>query len=413
MTPSGAVADFTQRLLRFDTGTEAILEAVKSFPDDPHVLLCTAAFFLYGQTNETNAEARTLLDRAEGHGAGEKAPLLLRALRHWEARRHDAAASTLEEATTADPHDLLAAKLCEFLYYVLGQQYSGPRFLAHMQRLAPVHADHPDFLAMQSFAYELCGDWPEARRLAERSLAIEARNPWAEHTLSHVTIRQGDIAEGEARLRHFLPQAATCSRPVHSHTAWHLALFDLERLDFADARTLFRSHIWGFAPELVGEQIDAIALLWRMELAGADAGPEWSALADRAERHVEECFMPFLSAHHAYALARANRTEAMACLLDTVEQQTEPVWQQAGIPAIRAALAAGQGDWARAADHLVPAMPKITSVGGSDAQDDLFRQTCFAALAKSGRKAEARTLLDEMTAGKKATGLDNYFRSLT
>jgi len=413
MNAGQAVNDFRSRLLRFDAGAERILDAAKEFPDDPMVLLCAAAFYLYGQTNEANATAAGFLDRAEAKGAATEAPWLLKALRHWHALRYDAAAAALEEATANDPHNLLAAKFCEFIYYIRGQQFSGPRFLAHMERLSDVNGSDPDFLAMYSFAQELCGHFPQARNLAEKSLEIERRNPWAEHTLSHVTIKLGDIAEGEKRLRTFLPQAATCSRPIHSHTAWHLALFDVERLDHADALAILRGHIWGITPDMIGEQIDAIALLWRMEMAGADVASEWAGIADHVEKHVGECFMPFLSAHHAYALARAERTEAAAQLSATVQGQTEPLWQRVGIPVVEASLAHGRNDWLCAAELLDPVMNDMTQVGGSDAQDDLFRQMYFTALARGGRQAEARAWFERFAGNKKLTALDGYFLSLT
>jgi hypothetical protein len=213
MTPEQAVREFRGRLLRLDAGAERIVDAAKDFPDDPMVLLCAAALFLYGQTREADAAAAAYLARAGAHGAATAAQRLLTALQHWHGQRYDAAASTLEEATAQDPQDLLAAKFCEYIYFIRGQQYSGPRFLAHMERLADANGGDPDFLSMFSFANELCGNFGQAQRLAERSLAIEARNPWAEHTLSHVAIRLGDVAEGERRLRDFLPQGPPVPGP--------------------------------------------------------------------------------------------------------------------------------------------------------------------------------------------------------
>jgi len=412
MSPEQVVEDFRRCLLRFDAGAERILQGALDFPDDPMVLLCAAAFYLYGQTAEANATAASFLDRAERCGAGTVAPYLLKALRHWHAQDYEAAASIFEAATTADPRDLLAAKFCEFIYYIRGQQYSGPRFLAHMERLAPVNGSDPDFLAMYSFAQELCGNYAAARSLAEKSIGIEARNPWAEHTLSHVTIRLGDIAEGENRLRKFLPQAATCSRPIHSHTAWHLALFDLERLDYGDALQLFRAHIWGITPDMIGEQVDAIALLWRMEMAGADVTSEWKAIADHVEPHVEECFMPFLSAHHAYALTRAGRGNAAEKLHATVGAQSPPLWKAIGAPVVEATVSYGRGEWKKAAEQLAPVMDQMTAIGGSDAQDDLFRQMYFTALARAGQKTKARDYFGLHASGKKASALDQYFQGL-
>jgi hypothetical protein len=48
----------------------------------------------------------------------------------------------------------------------------------------------------------------------------------------------------------------------------------------------------------------------------------------------------------------------------------------------------------------------MTSIGGSDAQDDLFRQTYLRALQAAGRRAEAAAYAERMTAGKARTPLD-------
>lgn len=407
-----AEEDFRRRMLRFDAGAEKILEAAEAFPDAPRVQLYAAALHLYGQSGADDLRAREYLERAHRCGAKDAAPRLLQALTFWQAQRYHEAAGALETRTEEEPQDLLAAKFCEFLYYILGQQHSGPRFLAHMERLLPVHAEDPDFLAMHSFAHELCGHFDEARGIAERALALESRNPWAEHTLSHVLIRQGGIAEGERRLRAFLPQAATCSRPIHAHTAWHLALFAVERLDHAAARDIFHQHIWGYAPDATGEQIEAIALLWRMEMAGAEPAAEWDTIADHVERHADESFLPFLSAHHAFALARTGRTEAFQRLALAVDARgDEPLWRDLGRPVVLAAAAFGRGMWEQAADGLKPVMPRITAVGGSDAQDDLFRQMYFCALARAGRSAEARAYWESSCAGKRQSPLDEFFLS--
>ncbi len=42
----------------------------------------------------------------------------------------------------------------------------------------------------------------------------------------------------------------------------------LTDLDYNCALDGYRRHVWGFTPDLVVEQTDAILLLWYMELAG-------------------------------------------------------------------------------------------------------------------------------------------------
>src|SRR5262244_1062914 len=159
-----AADDFAARLLRLDQGVEAILDAAKRWPDTPIVQLYAAAFWLYGQTDGAlkNAAAHLRAGDALAMNARERA--LHRALTLWHGNDNLRAVEALEAITTEWPSDLLTAKIAEFLYYVLGQQYMGPRFRAHMRRLEGAHAGDPDFLAMTAFASELCGDSPPAPR---------------------------------------------------------------------------------------------------------------------------------------------------------------------------------------------------------------------------------------------------------
>jgi hypothetical protein len=105
----------------------------------------------------------------------------------------------------------------------------------------------------------------------------------------------------------FLPLLATCGRPIHSHDAWHLALLHLEELDVTAAMRVFHAHIWGITPDFVVEQLDAIALLWRIEMAGTAMDGQWPSIADHVAGRATETFMPFMNAHYVYALARAGR----------------------------------------------------------------------------------------------------------
>jgi hypothetical protein len=56
-----AADDFAARLLRLDQGVEAVLDAVKRWPQTPILQLYTAAFWLYGQTGEALANAASHL----------------------------------------------------------------------------------------------------------------------------------------------------------------------------------------------------------------------------------------------------------------------------------------------------------------------------------------------------------------
>jgi tetratricopeptide (TPR) repeat protein len=412
-TAVAAADDFAARLLRLDQGVEAIVDAAKRWPETPIVQLYAATFWLYGQTDDALETAAVHLRACDALAMNTRERTLHRALALWHGNDNLRAVEAMEAITTEWPGDLLTAKIAEFLYYVLGQQYMGPRFRAHMRRLEGAHAADPDFLAMTAFASELCSDYGAAEAVAERALAIEPRNPWAQHALSHVLIRQGRVAEGLAHLESFLPLLATCGRPIHCHDAWHLALLHLEQLDVAAAMRVFRTHIWGITPDFVVEQLDAIALLWRIEMAAGPMDAQWPSIAEHIAPRALETFMPFMNAHYVYALARAGWADAVEAALAGVcarsaadDEEAKRVWAPVGRAVIEAAAAFGAGDRARAAALLDPVMPVMTSIGGSDAQDDLFRQTYLRSLQAAGRHVEAAAYFDAITADKSRTPLD-------
>lgn len=419
-----ALDDFTDRLAGIDPGVEAVLEAATRHPGVAALQLGGAMLFLYGQTAEASASAADYLQAARTLEAAmvERERATLVALDRWAAGEFLAAVETFEALLERWPRDLLALKALEFLYYVLGQQHMGPRFLATVERLAdadPANAEDADVLAAWAFASELSGKPDEAIELAERSLAVDPHTPWAHHALAHAFITQGDPPEALARLRSFLPVWRTSGRVIECHNAWHLAVAHLDGLDLAAAEVVYRDLVWGVAPDTPGEQIDAISYLWRVEMAGWEVDEaRWADVADHVEGRVTECVFPFLSAHHGFVLARAGRTEALATLRATVERRTAAddaearrVWQPVGRTVVEACIAHGGGDRAGAAELLDPVMPMMTAVGGSDAQDDLFRQAYLTGLIAAGRSDDARNQWTAMTRWKTPSALDRRFEA--
>jgi hypothetical protein len=415
-----AVDDFTFRLARIRPGVEAVLTVADEHPGSASLQLDAAMLWLYAQTDEATSTATRYLDRAapleSSMNPRERATFA--ALVHWRDKRFDAAASLLEALTIEWPRDLVALKALEFLYYVLGQQHSGPRFLAHVEKISDPNRDDPDVLAVWAFAAELTGQADRANDLVEQCLAIEPDVPWAHHALAHVLITRGDDPDARARLTAFLPMWEQSGRVIYCHNAWHLALVHLDELDADGALAIFHDHIWGVMPDTPGEQIDAISLLWRLELAGRlvdDA--RWGDIADHVEPRVGECYFPFLSAHHAYALARAGRDDPLAALLRNVVQraaadddEARRVWQPVGRAVVEASAASGRGDHAGCAARLDPIIAEMPAIGGSDAQDDLFRQAYLRGLIGAGRSADAQRYWETMTAWKTPSLLDKQWR---
>jgi hypothetical protein len=120
---------------------------------------------------------------------------------------------------------------------------------------------------------------------------------------------------------------------------------------------------------------------------------------------VEDHVLPFLDMQYLYGLARAGRPEADT-LMRNIESHAEQAqggsalhcssahaWQRVALPASRGLLAHARGDHATAVDALGQALPRMTEIGGSHAQRDLFSQVYADALVRSGQLAGAQNLL--------------------
>ena len=414
-----AADDFAARLLRLDQGVEAVLDAVKRWPQTPILQLYTAAFWLYGQTGEALANAASHLKACAALTLNARERALHQALALWHANDNLRAVAAMEAITAEWPGDLLTAKFAEFVYYVLGQQHMGPRFRAHMARLQSMHGNDPDFLAMAAFAGELCGDYAAAESTVERALAAAQRNPWAQHALSHVLIRQGRVPEGRARMEAFLPLLATCGVAQSIRTmrgTWRCSTLRTSTLparcgSFTTTSGVSRRTSWSSSST-------------PSRCCGASRwpAPRWMRngppIADHVAPRAVETFMPFMNAHYVYALARAGRTDALEAALAGVRARSKAdddeatrVWAPVGRPIVEAAAAFGIRDRARAAALFDPAMSAMTAIGGSDAQDDLFRQAYLRSLQAAGRHTDAAAYFDRITGSKLRTPLDRALAS--
>ena len=408
-----ALDRFTTDFLGARPEAAAVAQLAEDHPDCALAQACAAALALFSQSRaEIDATAVPLLERASTLRAGATAreSLLIDALLAW-ARNDLPTAIALHERLAADwPRDLVAAKIAEFLFY---EAPDYRRHLRFMERIAEANDGAPAFLAMHGFALELCRHDERAEATARRALELEPDTPWAHHALAHLMLNQRRIEDGLALLHEVAPTWAGHTPSLRGHNWWHLALLHLANEDTAAALRAYRENVVGADPSSVFEHVDAISLLWRAELAGHRQDEEWRALAPHlVERALEQCF-PFLNAHYAYALTRAGMhdvvQESLVRLRDYAFRQTgfaARVFRDVGLPLVTGCAAFAAGEAARCTVLLEPIMPEIACVGGSDAQNDLFRQTWVVALLDAGRQSEARKRLNARIAGSAPTAVE-------
>jgi hypothetical protein len=378
--------------------------------------LLEAIFNLYPMTRAGQEAALSCLARAEAALRPDTPARVrghLHAARAW-ASGHWADAVAAWEAVLLDhPHDLLAAKVSQDLYFFLGDAANlrdGPA------RLLPAwREEEPGYgylLGMLAFGLEECGDYAAAERMGRDAIARDAYDAWAHHAIAHVLEMQGRIAEGIAFLSGGAPYWAPSFFAVHNW--WHLALYELDRGDGDAALELYDGAIRGGVSTQPLDLVDASALLWRLRLAGFEPGHRrWQALAKLWRLYAEDAVYCFNDTHaliaflgdedRAEADALKARLQARALGQDSNAAMTRAV----GLPLAEALIAFARGDHAAAADKLLAVRRHAHLFGGSHAQRDLIEQTLLSAALQSGQKGLARALAGERI-GRKPSSPGNW-----
>jgi tetratricopeptide (TPR) repeat protein len=295
------------------------------------------------------------------------------------------------------PRDLVIVKIHQYLEFNRG---NSPAMLRLALKVRGANADIPYMHGMTAFAYEQCHLLDEAETAARNALAMQRKEPWAQHALAHVLLTRGHIDAGAEFLEAMQDTWTGLNSFMVTHLWWHLALFYLSQGRKARVLALYDRYCWGVAKHYSQDQIGAVSLLARMELAGIDVGARWRELAEHLAARAHDTVLPFLTLQYVLGLARAGRTEADALLravrhaAELAPPFTREVWRQVALPACEGLQAYAQGDYDAAWLALGRALPRLIEVGGSHAQRDLFDQILIDAAILSGRFAPAQQLLE-------------------
>jgi hypothetical protein len=178
-----------------------------------------------------------------------------------------------------------------------------------------------------------------------------------------------------------------------THNWWHVALFLIDLGRDAEALAVYDEHAWGVVKDYSQDQIGAVSLLARLELAGIDVGARWDDVAGYLLQRQADHVLPFLDLQYLYGLARAGRAEADV-LLRNIEAfapkaspSTRAAWQRVCVPAAHGLVAHARKDHMAAIEGLGTALPRLVEIGGSHAQRDLFEQVYLDALVRTGTEA--------------------------
>ncbi len=373
------IDDFIEGYLAYETRAERILAAAAADPESCLANVYAGLLWMLLEAPEAGARAAPFLAVAESLAASAtpREQLNARMLRAWVDDDLGLAIRICDQLTDEFPGDLVIVKTQQYFEFNRG---NAPAMLRVALKIAPANAQVPYAHGMAAFAYEQCHLLDEAESAARRALAMRRKEPWAQHALAHVLLTRGQIDDGARFLEEAQGTWIDLNSFMVTHIWWHLALFYLGQGRTHEALKLYDRHCWGVAKSYSQDQIGAVSLLGRLELAGIDVGARWEDLADHLEARAGDVVQPFLTLQYLYGLARAGRPQAQS-LLECVRRHAEHapefsrvVWQEVALPACEGLYSYARGEYQLAWRRLGAAMPRMAEVGGSHAQRDLFEK---------------------------------------
>lgn len=195
----------------------------------------------------------------------------------------------------------------------------------------------------------------------------------AAHVTAHRMLDNGQIELGYAQLGTWL-DGRTGAGSDWAHLQFHMGIFELGVGDWDAAYARFLSEILPVAATTEDALTDAPGLLWRIAMtAPGSVDLPWEPLRRAALSSMRRLRDPFVELHHLLAFAGAGDRDSIEAWLRMharmIRTQRERLVVQAA-QALRAYVDAAYGAAAIELERLAPHMP---TVGGSRAQNELFK----------------------------------------
>lgn len=99
------------------------------------------------------------------------------------------------------------------------------------------------------------------------------------------------------------------------HNWWHHALYLIELGKPDEALTLYDVYIRKDSSAVALDLVDAAAMLWRLHLAGVEAGDRWAEVARCWDAHADGRSYPFNDWHAVMAYLGADRHDDVVRIL--------------------------------------------------------------------------------------------------
>jgi tetratricopeptide (TPR) repeat protein len=291
------------------------------------------------------------------------------------------AKSCFSEQLRQQPRDVLALQVAHAFDYLSGDlaQLQG-RVAAVLPAWSSRLPGYGTLLAMHAFGLEEGGDYAGATQAAQAALRINPLDARAHHVMAHVHEMSARPAAG-LQWMHERAAGWALDTTVATHCHWHLALYHLALGRPDRALAVHDQHIRGNGSCEVSDLIDASALLWRVELAKADAGPRWAGLSAAWSERIDDAYCSFNDIHAMLAFVGARDWHYAQRLVDRLMHSAAQPTRHGqttrllGLDACRALLAYGRGEHASVVRLLSRLPASVHRLGGSHAQRDVLQLT--------------------------------------
>ncbi|KAF1072574.1 MAG: hypothetical protein GAK45_00164 [Pseudomonas citronellolis] len=393
------IDEFVAGFLAYEPRAEHIVAAAEADPESALANAFAGLLMMFAESPQAPALAAGYLRRAQAVATQQpRAQRYIDLLKAWSGDDLPRAIALSAALLDDYPRDLLAAKLNQYFEFNRG---NSPAMLRTGLKAVHGAPDIAQAHGMLAFAYEQCHLLEQAEAAARHALELYPAEPWAQHALAHVYLTHGQIDEGTRFLETASAGWDGLNSFMYTHNWWHLALFHLARGRNARVLDIYDQHVWGVLPEYSQDQIGAVSLLARLELAGIDVGARWQALAPYLAERRADTVQPFLSLQYLYGLARAGRAEADQ-LLDALQRHARDsrafdreTWIDVTLPIGEGLVAHARGDYPSAARLIGQGLPRLVGIGGSHAQRDLFAQFELDARRRAGDWLSAQQSLEQ------------------
>ncbi len=313
----------------------------------------------------------------------------------WAQGKGREAMERMLTAITARPGEVSLLQRMYFIYFMQG---SADKMRDLIASVLPHFGETDSYiLGMYSFALEETREFARAFEMGNKARALNPDDIWTLHALTHAYYETGAFGPGTQLLIEALPHCDGIAS-FRTHIVWHLAVLLWEQGQFQQALGLYRDRFPNPTTLDPPNFVDAVALLWRLNLSGQATAEEWAALTPALEQlRVLPTYL-FNQMHVALGLAGAQQLDWAQTYLDGLRARVRPerpgVLGEVGVPLAEGLLAYAKGEYARTVDCILPIKERILNVGGSHAQRAIFTDVLIDACLRSGAYDAAVELLE-------------------